>query len=529
MRVVVSTTQSSALTALLVCCFHAALAQTAVAPQSMKVIGEVDPRYVSYNVETVEVTGGRFWAPYKSKGQEPPPTAAGKNQPAGLDPSLFQYRAPINLANPKLRKLAAALAPAYIRVSGTWRNSTYFQDNDDPPMKTPPAGFAGVLTRAQWKGVIDFSHATGTEIVTSVATSIGTRDASGVWTPTQAKAWLDYTKRIGGHIAATEFMNEPTFPATGAAPAGYDAKMFAEDVKTFRSFLQMESPKTVFLGPGSVGEGISLTPPGMPGPKMIATEDMLKASGPIFDAFSYHFYPTVSSRCLGPLAAKFGMHQDDLLKPDWFDRNKVVERFYADLRDRYMPGKDLWLTETGEAGCGGDKWSSTFVDTFRYIDQLGSLAQHGVKTVMQNTLASSDYGLLDEDTLEPRPNYWAALMWKRTMGTTVLDPKSNASAPLRFYAQCAKDLKGGVTLAVLNTDEKEAHALQISASAQRYTLSSPDLFSRITLLNGVQLAANQNGELPRLKPQVAEAGNVVFAPLTITFLVMQAAANRSCM
>lgn len=35
-----------------------ATAQTAVSPQSMKVLGEVDPRFVSYNVEAVEVTGG---------------------------------------------------------------------------------------------------------------------------------------------------------------------------------------------------------------------------------------------------------------------------------------------------------------------------------------------------------------------------------------------------------------------------------------------------------------------------------------
>jgi heparanase 1 len=41
---------------------------------------------------------------------------------------------------------------------------------------------------------------------------------------------------------------------------------------------------------------------------------------------------------------------------------------------------------------------------------------------MHNTLASSDYGLLNEDTLEPRPDYWAAVLWKRTMSDVVLDP-----------------------------------------------------------------------------------------------------------
>ena len=114
---------------------HSATAQTSVSPQSMKVLGEVDPRFVSYNVEAVEVTGGRFWAPYKSSAEKAaaaaPETHSG-NQPAGLDSSLFQYRPPIDLSNPKLRKLAAALGPAYIRVSGTWRNATYFQNNDQP-------------------------------------------------------------------------------------------------------------------------------------------------------------------------------------------------------------------------------------------------------------------------------------------------------------------------------------------------------------------------------------------------------------
>ena len=142
-----------------------------------------------------------------------------------MDPNLFQYRPPIDLSNARLRRLAKALEPAYLRVSGTWRNSTYFQDDDQPAMQTPPKGFNGVLTRAQWKGVVDFSHAVGAEIMTSVATSGGTRDASGVWTPEQAKAIFDYTKVIGARIAATEFMNEPTFAVIGGRQAAITRRL----------------------------------------------------------------------------------------------------------------------------------------------------------------------------------------------------------------------------------------------------------------------------------------------------------------
>src|SRR5216683_2670687 len=127
--------------------------ELSITPASMPRIGTVDPRFQSYNVEMIEVTGGRFWKPYRSKPGDPstPPPRSGSDTPPGMDPNLYQYRPPIDLANPRLRKLAAALAPAYMRVSGTWANSTDFVDQDIAP-QTPPAGFNGILTRPQWRG-----------------------------------------------------------------------------------------------------------------------------------------------------------------------------------------------------------------------------------------------------------------------------------------------------------------------------------------------------------------------------------------
>lgn len=185
-----------------------------VAPSTMPKLNTVDDRFLSYNVEMVEVTGGRFWKPYKSSVEAheaaSPNTPPDPNQQVGVDASLYQYRPPIDLTNRRLLKLAAALGPAYVRVSGTWQNSTYFQNDDKPGLTEPPKGFKGVLTRAEWKRVIEFARATDAKLVTSVAISLGTRDGEGVWTPNQAKAILDYTKSLGGSLAATEFMNEPS-------------------------------------------------------------------------------------------------------------------------------------------------------------------------------------------------------------------------------------------------------------------------------------------------------------------------------
>ena len=84
-----------------------------VAPSTMPKLGTVDARFVSYNVEMVEVTGGRFWKPYKSAAaaSTSPVSPSQGNQQVGMDTTRFQYRPPIDLANPKLRKLAAALGP----------------------------------------------------------------------------------------------------------------------------------------------------------------------------------------------------------------------------------------------------------------------------------------------------------------------------------------------------------------------------------------------------------------------------------
>ena len=497
----------------------------AIAPSTMPKLGTVDPRFVSYNIEMVEVTGGRFWKPYKSAvdSQNPskPATSAEANQQVGIDPSLYQYRPPINLANPRFRKLAEALGPSYVRVSGTWQNSTYFQNDDNPALKEPPRGFKAVLTRAEWKGVIDFARAVDDKIVTSFAISAGTRDADGLWTPTQAKGFLEYTKSIGGSIAATEFMNEPTFPGPGGAPAGYDAATFARDAEVFSAFLRKESPQTIFLGPGGVGEGVSLAPPGVK-MKLIDTEDVMKATGPIFDAFSYHFYGAVSRRCMG------NMSVDKALTAEWLNRTDIAEAFYGELRDKFLPGKSLWLTETAEAACGGDPFAGEFADTFRYLNQLGALAQKGVQAVMHNTLASSDYGLLDEETLEPRPDYWAALLWKRTMGDVVLDPGVAKDQSLTLYAHCSKNGKGGVALVALNTDTQHEQLLPLPLPAEKLTLMAPDLASTTVMLNGKQLTAESDGSIAPFNAEKVKKGSVRLPPSSVTFLIMPLARNKSC-
>ena len=94
-------------------------------PENMRRVGSIEERYQSYNIEMLEVTGGMFWKPYGRASNDRTGGAPDKSGvPAGMDADLYEYRPPIDLSNGKLRKLAAALGPAYVRVSGTWANTT---------------------------------------------------------------------------------------------------------------------------------------------------------------------------------------------------------------------------------------------------------------------------------------------------------------------------------------------------------------------------------------------------------------------
>jgi Glycosyl hydrolase family 79, N-terminal domain len=467
--------------------------ETTIVPADLPRVGTIDQRFQSFNIEMVSVTGGPFWKPYAATD-------------GAAKPDLFSNRSPIDLTSPRLREFASALSPAYLRVSGTQANSTFFAGSGGMSSR-PPAGYTGALTRRQWNGVIDFSNAIDAPIVTSFAISSGTRDTKGIWKADQARQIISATREAGGRIAAAEFMNEPDLPAIGGAPAGYDTAAFARDFQVFHSFMKHAAPDVMILGPGAMGGSSEAA-------------GLFRASAFGIDAVSYHHYGALSERCAG------GHTAEAALSEEWLSRTDRAAAFYRDLRDRAAPGKPIWLTETAEAACGGDRWSSTFLDTFRYLDQFGRLAKAGVQIVMHNTLVGSDYGLLDEATFRPRPNYWAALLWRRFMGAVVLDPGVPIQQGLHVYAHCQWRIPGAVVLLVINNDPQESRDLILPNSSVRFTLDAATLQGAAVRLNGAELTADAVDRLPAGLP--IGPGALSFVPATITFVVIAEAKNRNC-
>jgi hypothetical protein len=486
------------------------------APRSFPLVGHVDPRFQAYNLDLIAITGMPPPKPASAK----PDEQSHADQRVQTVMSGVKLEKPLDLSNARLRKLASALGPAYLRTSGTSANSVYFQNDDKPALDQPPAGYGSVLTRAQWKGVIDFARAADAKLLMSFTINTAVRDPSGLWTPLQAQPLVDYTHRIGGDIYAAELFNEPNLPSYGGAPKGYDGAWFARDQVAFRAFAAKALPKMKVVGPGDVVMNNMPLPGNMTGASMMTGHPT-----PRFDIVSYHFYPAVSPRC-APASSPVGTSPDKALTEEWLGRTDKSLLDHKALRDRYAPGAPIWNTETAGAACSGAPWSATFIDSFRYVDQLGRLAKMGASAVFHQTLVGGNYGLLDPETFAPRPNYWAALLWRRTVGTTVLD--AGPSRPnLHLYAHCQARVKGGVTVIAINTGT-EPQTLDLDGKAELYALTAAELQSATVSLNGRPLALSDKDALPRVTPRSMDDGKLTLAATSINFITLPGAGNPAC-
>lgn len=474
-------------------------------------VRSIDPRYQSFQIGFSHLTGGETWKAYD---------ALPKGETKDIA-SVREARAASDLMNRRLLNLTRALSPLYIRYSGTTANSVYFHDSDTPPPAKAPEGYTVVLTRERWKLAVDFAKAVDARVLTSFANSDGVRDAAHAWTPRMAKAWLRYNRSIGARIYAAELFNEPNAPEPPRIPKGFTPEEFARDFAIFRGFMSRAAPAIKIAGPGNATLGIT----GVPsiGASM---EGYASASPrPRFDIFSYHFYPTLAQRCAPP-TSPLGLSADKALSEEFLARPEKQLNDVKALRDKYAPGAPIWLTETGGAACGGLIWQPTFLDSFRFLDTEARLAKGGLDAMFTHALISGSNGIIDEKTFMPNSSYWGAVLFRRLMGTRVLD--AQASRPgLHVYAHCLRETPGGVVLLALNLGSTP-QTVNAGMAAQVYALTAPELQGRTVMLNGKTLAIGNDDRLPPMPPVAIASGKVVLSPTSSAFIALPGARNRNC-
>ena len=483
---------------------------------------EIDERLVSYNVEMTEVTGGTFWKAYTEAqvdGTEEFPVIKDWTNMGNLQ----QWYDPIDTTNPRLIKLAKDLGPAWVRVSGTWANKTYY-DFDGKCNGKAPEGFQNVLTKQQWLNLLDFVKAVGGKLLVSIANCPGIHTADEPMPFEQADLLFRTSKEYGVPISAAEFTNEPNLIALSGLPQGYTAADHARDHDLFGAWLKENYPECLFVGPCTVGDidmfGVGLEGAGggmAAGFQMVTTEDLLGEYNSKMDVFSYHYYNGVSER-----GAAMGGHwpYQAILTEQYMGVAAHCARQYVPKRDKYVPGGQMWVTESGDAGCGGNTWASTYADVPRTLNELGEFATVTDGVIFHNTLASSDYGFLKHGTFEPRPNYFAVKLWNQLMGSTCYDSGIAIQEGAHVYCHSRKDGKEGCVYLVINNSWTETTTVELPKTAEVYVLTGKTgMRSRTMCLNGQELALGENDALPALTG-VTREGTLDIAPGSCAFIVL---------
>ena len=500
-------------------------------PENLKEIRKMNPRLMSYNVEMTEVTGGTFWKAYTEgqiAGTEEFPKLEGGFSNHTAMAGLMQYYPPIDTTNEKLIALAKELGPVWVRVSGTWATKTYY-DFDGTTGGKAPAGYQSVLTREQWANILSFAKAVDAKLLVSVSNCAGDHDENnGPIRLAQIEKLFGLTTELGGTIDALEFMNEPNMLQISGAPLGYDFDDYIRDQDIINGWVRENYPECLIVGPCNTGmadekasdEKISQMGAGMGNMfKMGTAHDLLRGHQVKMDVYSYHYYNGISERLAGMMPTGHwpaqAAHTDAYLQvaPGICYMNIPV-------RDQYMPGAEMWVTESGDAGGGGDTWASTYLDVLRTLNELGSFCTLTNGVIFHNTLASSDYGFLQHGSFDPRPNYFAVLLWTRLMGDTVYACGNPNVEGAHLYCHSRKDGKDGYVYLLINNSLTDATTVELPGVAKLYELSgNGNMRNKVMYLNGKPLTLQENNELPCLCGKDVE-GTISIAPGSCAFIVI---------
>ena len=499
--------------------------------EKLKALHSVDPALASYNVEMAEITGGTFWKAYSPEiiaGKEKFPPISGMHE----IPKLMQWYPPIDTTNPRLIKLAKALGPMWVRVSGTWATKTYY---DFEGKGEAPEGWQNRLTKEQWLNLLDFVDAVNGKLLISVANCQGLHNAEEPWNPSQAEQIFRLSKEHGHPIDAVEFTNEPNMLEGTGFPKGYTVEHFRRDQDLFHKWVRDNYPNTLIVGPCTTDPAVLRNKPAdIKGEKLseakggagiadvmdsCSTDSLLEGCTEKLDVFSYHYYNGISERLESVMPD--GHWQAEEAHTDAFlSVAGSIARGFAPYRDKYVPGGQMWVTESGDAAAGGDTWAPTYLEVLRTLNELGDFAYVTDGIIFHNTLAASDYGWLKHGTFDPRPSYFSVWVWNQLMGTTVYECNNPASEGAHMYCHSRRDGKDGYVYLIINNSLTNTTTVELPKEAVKYTLDgNGNMRNTVMYLNGKPLTLGENDELPECIGE-AVSGTVELAPGSCTFFVI---------
>lgn len=430
------------------------------APREVKIspcvgykIIEVDPRYLSLSIDISVLAGGSWW-----EGSQKVKKGLGANRVE-----------PLNLNQEKLDRYTKALGSFYLRLGGSEADTIDYIKETSHRL---------VLTRDSWDQLHSFVQRNDLKLYFTAKYGLFNRRRHGNWESQELEYLLQYSRSNDFTIDAIELGNELNaywiFHGLTAQPG---PKNLAKDYLRFYNAVKKYYPDIKISGPGSafwprLGEPIT--------PFSNITRSFLANMREPLDIVDWHYYPFQSTR--SPVRTRSASVANMTSARSFNDFEKYSTMLNT-WREEFHPEAELWTGESGSAQCGGepglsDRWASSFW----WADQLGLGAKLGQRVMVRQSLIGGEYGLLDRNTLAPRPDYWVSLMWKHLMGKYVYPVKCDAT-DIRVY--CHENDQHDKTVMIINLSN-EVRSVNVHALGKvqkQFELSAPSLQSDDIFIN----------------------------------------------
>ncbi|KAL2076845.1 hypothetical protein ACEWY4_027554 [Coilia grayii] len=470
------------------------------------------------------------------------------------------------LASPKLKTLSSALSPGFLRFGGTKqdfmefnpysyhqhrRNSHRYLGDMCKRLELPPALEeslrkewtlqALLLQQEERKGkyrkvrfteyavdlLYSFANCTGLDLIFGLNALL--RTSANSWNSQNAQMLLDYCESRQYNMS-WELGNEPNSYQKKAG-VQVDGYQLGQDFVHLRRIL---SESKLYQFSGLYGPDVSQPRDH----RRDLLEGFLENAAEAINACTWHHY-YVNGR---------DTSLEDFLDPDVLDTLATKTYEVLETVAAASPRKRVWLGETSSAyGGGALGLSDTFAAGFMWLDKLGLGAKLGLDVVIRQVLIGSGTYHLVDDNLDPLPDYWLSVLYKRLVGPEVLRASVlSALKPrrrLRMYCHCTNKKstsykRGAVTLFALNLGKSTAEislpAYLANSTAEAFVLQAPEpgeqgLLSRSVKLNGVVLKMVDERTLPELRGVHHHAGVPLSLPgFSFAFYVMTEAQASAC-
>ncbi|MBD3270218.1 hypothetical protein GF376_01710 [Candidatus Peregrinibacteria bacterium] len=436
-----------------------------------RLLHTVNDHFLSFAIDTSLIIGGKWWSP------------TGEIE---IGTGNMNVK-PLDLTNSQLIELTSRLSPAYLRIGGSEADNTLFN-------YILPQTYE--LSDQRLDEVIEFAEKTNNDLFFTVNAGPSTRNFFKEWQSDNFEDMLIHLKNIDFEIPIFELGNEPNaFWLIHGIHNQISAEQYVKDFQIFQNLIKEHSPNSRTAGPS-----VAYWP--MIGETPIQIEkEILENIKP--DIETWHFYPMQSRRC--PIALR---------------RANLESALHPNTMNEFLRfNKNSWISETGHAQCGGEpNLSDRFASSFWWLDQLGQAAKSNIQVVIRQSLIGSNYGLIEENTLQPNPDYYSSILWKKLMTEKVLSTSlENKNSYLRVYAHCSEEKTP--TFLLINLHEKISQIAEFEnlnlKNAEIYKLSAKNLQSRTVELNNKELTPFSN-----LEPLINKSSKKIYTiePQSIHFI-----------